>query len=126
MLITINNANKIIFSCTQSVIFYMYFTEPAALASWHSKHEVDITERWQSPSRLWMSLPQWGGWDLASPITDHVLPIVRYINVFHVIEMKDTSVNTGTYMEHIDTYRNSCSTRIWYATNSNGTQDPNL
>lgn len=31
----------------------MYFTEPAALASWHSKHEVDIIKRWQTPSRLW-------------------------------------------------------------------------
>lgn len=44
MLITINNANKNNFQLHTICDFYMYFTEPAALASWHSKHEVDITE----------------------------------------------------------------------------------
>lgn len=53
MLITINNANKSNFQLHTICDLSMYFTEPAALASWHSKHEVDIITRWQTPSRLW-------------------------------------------------------------------------
>ena len=53
MLITINNINKNNFQLHTICDLYMYFTEPAALASWPSKHEVDIIKRWQSPSRLW-------------------------------------------------------------------------